>query len=166
MPGIPVNQFVGLSESSAADLLCGICFHVAYEAVDIGCGHHYCSDCIHRIQRQYNPFNSFLHTNRLVCPACGHKLVWDRHHTSHQFPPINQRIHDMVSQLTIKCRFAANGCPRVMPLHSLAAHLEVCPFSPCGKCGSKCKGAVPKYRPHKVFGGRDHQHRSIYGRNY
>ncbi|CAG2117447.1 unnamed protein product, partial [Medioppia subpectinata] len=157
MVGHELSRFVDLStaaksdgqSSSAADtplaaclseqLECGVCLNVLAEAVDTRCGHTFCRQCLDQWLRSCPPADR-------VCPECRQRLSGRKRSATdskHSFFAIvgddvlvhrNRRLNAMVARLRIRCDYRWNGCPEVVSLDTMAAHVKTCPHTRCHTC--------------------------------
>ena len=116
----PVNQ----------ELICTICFWVLEDPLEVpGCEHAFCKACIHTwlVDHQECPMSR-------CCSLTRNQL--------NQAPRI---LKNLLSELTIKCEYAAVGCEAVVTLDQLQSHLSRCEHNPKRQvsCESGCGLVVP-----------------------
>ena len=116
----PVNQ----------ELICTICFGVLEDPLEVpDCEHAFCKACIHTwlVDHQECPMSR-------CCSLTRNQL--------NQAPRI---LKNLLSELTIKCEYAAVGCEGVVTLDQLQSHLSQCEHNPKRQvsCESGCGLVVP-----------------------
>lgn len=96
------------------ELKCPICCFVLQDAVQAPtCEHTFCQDCINEwLSRQSN------------CPVDRQPL------TRLDLKPAPRVLRNFLAKLDIKCDFASGGCPAVVKLELLQAHMDSCDFNP------------------------------------
>uniref|UniRef100_A0A8C0GJT7 Uncharacterized protein n=1 Tax=Chelonoidis abingdonii TaxID=106734 RepID=A0A8C0GJT7_CHEAB len=100
------------------DLKCKLCSKVLEEPLSTPCGHVFCAGCLlpWAVQRRLCP---------LQCQPISAKEL-------HQVLP----LRSLIQKLEIKCDYSPRGCGRTVRLHQLAAHVEMCDYSPA-RCRHK-----------------------------
>ena len=98
---------------------CAICFNVLKQPMQCPRNEHsFCRPCILRYLEEFQR-----------CPSCMEPL------TIQTLRP-SRVITDLMSQLKIKCGNVSRGCPDIMKLENLEAHVLGCEFSPV-KCSNE-----------------------------
>jgi E3 ubiquitin-protein ligase NRDP1 len=116
------------------ELKCPICCYVLETPHTSPCEHTYCNDCINEwLSRQSN------------CPSCRLPL------TRADLKPAPRVLRNFLAKLDIKCDFACGGCPAVVKLELLQAHMDSCDFNP-NKSVTCEKGCGLEMRRNQVDG--------------
>uniref|UniRef100_A0A8C3HQE8 Uncharacterized protein n=1 Tax=Chrysemys picta bellii TaxID=8478 RepID=A0A8C3HQE8_CHRPI len=113
--GFDLDRF---AEPVDPDLKCKLCSKVLEEPLSTPCGHVFCAGCLlpWAVQRRLCP---------LQCQPISAKEL-------HQVLP----LRSLIQKLEIKCDYSPRGCGRTVRLHQLAAHVEMCDYSPA-RCRHK-----------------------------
>ncbi|XP_059571810.1 E3 ubiquitin-protein ligase PDZRN3 isoform X1 [Alligator mississippiensis] len=93
-------------------LQCDLCHKVLEDPLTTPCGHVFCAGCVLPWAVQQGS-----------CPArCRRLSAKELHHVA--------PLKSLILKLDIQCEHRARGCPAVVPLQQLAAHVEACGFAP------------------------------------
>ncbi|CAM4473661.1 unnamed protein product [Lepidochelys olivacea] len=113
--GFDLDRF---AEPVDPDLKCKLCSKVLEEPLSTPCGHVFCAGCLlpWAVQRRLCP--------QQCQPISAQEL--------HQVLP----LRSLIQKLEIKCDYSPRGCGRTVRLHQLAAHVEMCDYSPA-RCRHK-----------------------------
>nr|XP_060513897.1 PDZ domain-containing RING finger protein 4 isoform X1 [Panthera onca] len=115
--GFALERF---AEAVDPDFECKLCGQVLEEPLCTPCGHVFCASCL-------LPWVARRRRCPLQCqPLAPGKLC--------RVLPLRSLIH----KLRIQCDYRARGCGRSVPLHELAAHVELCDFSPARRRRRGC----------------------------
>lgn len=112
------------------ELICPICSCVLEEPLQAPqCEHAFCATCI----------REWL-TRQPTCPVDRSAI------TPNQLKPVPRILRNLLSRLTIRCDNMPFGCPAMVKLDSLPAHLQECEFNPKKpvQCEEGCGLVVPK----------------------
>ncbi|XP_038243750.1 PDZ domain-containing RING finger protein 4 isoform X2 [Dermochelys coriacea] len=107
--GFDLDRF---AEPVDPDLKCQLCSKVLEEPLSTPCGHVFCAGCLlpWAVQRRLCP---------LQCQPISAKEL-------HRVLP----LRSLIQKLEIKCDYSPRGCGRTVRLQQLAAHVEMCDYSP------------------------------------
>ena len=143
MVGHNSDRFVDLTGNDEViqELTCGICLNIFNNAVQTNCGHNYCADCLKLLIVTSDDRND--RNVHILCPECRQQIPSCRRRSGNGLVEVvsgfwferNRTLNNIINKHKVKCDNHLNGCPQVMALESLAAHLKDCQHSLCVKCG-------------------------------
>ncbi|XP_074503362.1 E3 ubiquitin-protein ligase PDZRN3-B isoform X2 [Sebastes fasciatus] len=123
--GFELDRFKGTVDP---DFKCNLCNKVLEDPLTTPCGHVFCSGCVLPWVVQQSS-----------CPVQCQRISTTKE-LNHVLP-----LKNLILKLDIKCDNHARGCDAVVKLQHLAAHAEMCDFSPV-KCRNKGCDAVLNLR--------------------
>ena len=117
--GYQIPRFVTKPDQN---LVCGICAAVLRNAVLTRCGHAFCDICLDTWLSR--PLTG-------TCPQCRACI------TKQQVAPI-WAVRDIVSNLSIMCKYNDRGCRLIMCVEALERHVRNCGYAPveCAACNT------------------------------
>eukprot|EP00063_Salmo_salar_P014260 XP_013989095.1 PREDICTED: E3 ubiquitin-protein ligase PDZRN3-like [Salmo salar] len=116
--GFELDRFKGAVDP---DFKCNLCNKVLEDPLTTPCGHVFCANCVLPWVVQ-----------KSSCPVKCQRISTTE--LNHVLP-----LKNLILKLDIKCDNHARGCEKVVKLHHLAEHAEMCDYSPA-KCRNKgCK---------------------------
>ncbi|NP_001090510.1 PDZ domain containing ring finger 3 L homeolog [Xenopus laevis] len=113
--GFELDRFNGEVDP---DFKCNLCNRVLEDPLTTPCGHVFCAGCVLPWVVQQGS-----------CPVKCQRI--SAKELNHVLP-----LKSLILKLDIKCDNYSRGCDKVVKLHSLAEHAEMCDFSPA-KCRNK-----------------------------